>query len=791
MQEQPQFQRFFGALGSDALRGLFLYLNGVGYQVGGRPPTIAEAEQRIRAAGIVHDWNLTTAEDNRLLRGMRSNASVTEAVAQAKAGNPLYQTLFSHLPPPRAPGQGYQPRVVKAPPRQVPHAPVQPPVAQQPPPQPAPYQELPATADVGQRMRALRERVERLVQLHEQRKHIDAQIDELIQVIRLIGGIHNALSCGRPTVPMPMPMPMMPPKPVVDVPMMPMPMMPIPMPQPVIEAPATPAPIPAPPPPAPEKPIERPLSTVPATPPPPPPPKRVEPRTPAKQTAKPIAKTPAKAPRDPLLASLPAAAAFDENGNLMCTVCKRAFVTSRADSEGRLRQTFGRHVKSRGHKEKLAERSKPKIVILSDDDESSSAESEASSEAEEEKKDRLTRLVNTFTFLNTKSRGEVADDKTGKTPSTRQLYGTAVYRILDKLPREMQTPKFYKNVAQIRQIVLDRALSPSQQKVRGAAMNSLIQGLKLPGEDGVLYEQLYNELMREATPKVDVAQLLRKHVKQWVPYAQLVEAQQQRLAMFEEALEHEPALKAAVESPENNFNHDPITPTNPETRVKVVDAFLTSMYILLPPVRVEEIILLYINPQDVPIEGEAPLDDVVRDESDEGSEDGTEEVKVDEYRNWIDWANHVFVRVKSKMSHLYGKTTFLLPPPLFRIMKAQAHLVGNSNQLLLPTKNGKRYTSQYGKRVAVAFGVPGLTVGTLRVVFSTTFREIFMRNANLRQWVATIMGHSTAIHETQYVKRYDLEGRPLTTEFIFGKGVDPAKVPKPWLSTFMGAHSHL
>ncbi|KAJ4461795.1 hypothetical protein PAPYR_1941 [Paratrimastix pyriformis] len=33
MQEQPQFQRFFGALGSDALRGLFLYLNGIGYQI--------------------------------------------------------------------------------------------------------------------------------------------------------------------------------------------------------------------------------------------------------------------------------------------------------------------------------------------------------------------------------------------------------------------------------------------------------------------------------------------------------------------------------------------------------------------------------------------------------------------------------------------------------------------------------------------------------------------------------------------------------------------------------------
>ncbi|KAJ4461794.1 hypothetical protein PAPYR_1940 [Paratrimastix pyriformis] len=403
-------------------------------------------------------------------------------------------------------------------------------------------------------------------------------------------------------------------------------------------------------------------------------------------------------------------------------------------------------------------------------------------------KDRLTRLVNTFAFINTKSRGPAAEK------STRKMYGTAVRDILMRLPREMQTPKFYKNVAEIRQIVLDRALSPSQQKVRGAAMNSFIQGLKLPGEEGVMYEQLYNALMREATPKVDVAQLLRKHVKQWVPYTQLVEAQQQRLAMFEEALEREPALKAAVESPGNDFNHDPIKPADPETRAKVVDAFLTSMYVLLPPVRVEEIILLYINPQDVQVEGEAPLDDVVREgaaEDDAEDAEDAEEIKADEYRNWIDWTNHTFVRVKSKMSHLYGMTRFLLPLDLFRIMKAQAHLVGNSNQLLLPTKTGKRYTSQYGKRVAAAFGVRGLTVGTLRVIFSTTFSEIFMRNANLRQWVARIMGHSTAIHETQYAKRYDLEGRPLTKEFIFGEGVDPAKVPTPWLTTFAGTQTRL
>ncbi|KAJ4453438.1 hypothetical protein PAPYR_12068 [Paratrimastix pyriformis] len=165
MQEQPQFQRFFGALGSDALRGLFLYLNGVGYQVGGRPPTVAAGEQRIREAGINHDWNITTAEDNRLLRGMRSNANVSEAVGQAKAGNPVFQTLFSHLPPPRAPGAAPQPRVAKAPARQMPQVQINPPLPQQPAPLPAPYQELPASADVGQRMRALRERVEALITL--------------------------------------------------------------------------------------------------------------------------------------------------------------------------------------------------------------------------------------------------------------------------------------------------------------------------------------------------------------------------------------------------------------------------------------------------------------------------------------------------------------------------------------------------------------------------------------------------------------------------------------------------
>ncbi|KAJ4452898.1 hypothetical protein PAPYR_12806 [Paratrimastix pyriformis] len=652
---------------------------------------------------------------------MRSNASVEDA-RSTRPSRKRYvpNSLLSSSATARA-GQALN-RALRAPARQITSANPLPRLA-------CPYQELPASADVGQRMRALRERVEALITLHEQRKHIDAQIDELIRVIRVIGGIQNALTAR------------------------------------------------------PEKPIARPLPTVPAT--PPPPPKRVEPRTPAKPAAKPIAKSPAKPPRDPRLANLPAEAAFNAADNLMCTICDVAFATNRHDTDGRLRQTFGRHVKSRGHEEALATRAK--AVILSDD-ESSSAASEESSEAEEEKKDRLTRLVNTFAFINTKSRGPAAEK------STRKMYGTAVRDILMCLPREMQTPKFYKNVAEIRQIVLDRALSPSQQKVRGAAMNSFIQGLKLPGEEGVMYEQLYNALMREATPKADVAQLLRKHVKQWVPYTQLVEVQQQRLAMFEEALEREPALKAAVESPDNDFNHDPIKPTDPETRAKVVDAFLTSMYILLPPVRVEEIILLYINPQDVQVEGEAPLDDVVREgatEDDAEDAEDAEEIKADEYRNWIDWTNHTFVRVKSKMSHLYGMTRFLLPLDLFRIMKAQAHLVGNSNQLLLPTRTGKRYTSQYGKRVAAAFGVRGLTVGTLRVIFSTTFSEIFMRNANLRQWVARIMGHSTAIHETQYAKRYDLEGRPLTKEFIFGEGVDPAKVPTPWLTTFAGTRTRL
>ncbi|KAJ4453030.1 hypothetical protein PAPYR_12626 [Paratrimastix pyriformis] len=757
MQEQPQSQRFFGALGSDAIRGLFLYLNGVGYQVGQRPQNLTEAEQRIRAAGINHDWNLTTADDNRLLRGMRSNASVSEAVAQAKEGSPVHQALFAHLPAPRAATGAARPATR-------PRAPPQPRAPREYAPLPVMQ---PPTRDVNQMLIALRERVDALINLHQQRKAIDAQIDELI---RAITGIQLAIGHAAP---MPMPMPMLPlsmlpePEKKVEMPMMPM-TMPMFMPQPMPHRE-----------PSPERhssidtPVPDAAYVIPRTPPPstqPPPlptsqePTRVQPERAAKTPIVPP-------PRDPQLVrlGLPQAAFFDEEGVLCCSVCKTSYATlTRQIGDGTLIQRFMRHTDSQTHQRNL-KKSQTKQAILDDDN---TSESDNESEGDEDMKHRLAEMVASFNLINTKSRDAIG-------PTSAVTYGKSLVAILKKLPVRMQTPQFYENVDEVRRIVLSDKLTPATKKSYGAAINSYIQGLKLSGKEGMQYEKLYNTLMREATPQVDVAKLSQTQVDKWIPYERLVARQQQCFAIFNEALNSCEELKHAVDDPANNFDHDPLARgvERAPLRKAVIDALLTSMYILLPPVRVEEMRRLYIRPQQVP-GGKEPDED-----TEESEEDDDAPHKGIDYHNWIRWDSQEFMRVKSKMSHLYGTTRILLPDKLFRIMKAQAHIIGNSNELLIPSPRGALYTAQFTARVAEAFGIPGLTVNEIRVIFSTTFSNTFLHNAQLSVWVAKVMGHSITIHTTQYIKRYMPNGEPITVDFVFGGG-DPERVPTPWLSAW-------
>ncbi|KAJ4453558.1 hypothetical protein PAPYR_11963 [Paratrimastix pyriformis] len=97
----------FGSLGSDAIkRGLFLYLNRIGYKVGGRPSNLDVAAERIQQAGINHDWSMTTRDDNRILISLDTTARLDEAIKQARAGDPLLchvQSSAPSTPVPRTP----------------------------------------------------------------------------------------------------------------------------------------------------------------------------------------------------------------------------------------------------------------------------------------------------------------------------------------------------------------------------------------------------------------------------------------------------------------------------------------------------------------------------------------------------------------------------------------------------------------------------------------------------------------------------------------------------------------
>ncbi|KAJ4453318.1 hypothetical protein PAPYR_12224 [Paratrimastix pyriformis] len=121
--------------------------------------------------------------------------------------------------------------------------------------------------------------------------------------------------------------------------------------------------------------------------------------------------------------------------------------------------------------------------------------------------------------------------------------------------------------------------------------------------------------------------------------------------------------------------------------------------------------------------------------------------------NWIDWNKHLMVRNVYKTAGRYKTTEIALPTQLYELFRAQAHVTGNSTDILIPSPRGKRYTTQFGLLIESAFGLAGLNIDTIRLVFATTFGEEFRHNHDLSTEISRIMGHGTEMHESHYIKR--------------------------------------
>ncbi|KAJ4452782.1 hypothetical protein PAPYR_12943 [Paratrimastix pyriformis] len=240
----------------------------------------------------------------------------------------------------------------------------------------------------------------------------------------------------------------------------------------------------------------------------------------------------------------------------------------------------------------------------------------------------------------------------------------------------------------------------------------------------------------------------------WVPFNILVDKQLRRLGEYHRLMElpENVALKNLMADPKNvTFAHKP---PRVDDRMKLATryALITSLYILLPPLRAEEIILLNVTR---PADGNLKV-------------------------NWIDWERHLLIRNAYKTSGRYGTTEIALPTELYELFRAQAHVIGNSNEVLIPTpQEKKRYGSQFHLLVESAFDQQGLNVDTIRIVFSTTFGEVYRGNHDLSLEIARIMGHGTEMHEARYIKRnyIDEEGKVVDLPASFYEQNRPSSMP--------------
>ncbi|KAJ4457344.1 hypothetical protein PAPYR_7150 [Paratrimastix pyriformis] len=95
-------------------------------------------------------------------------------------------------------------------------------------------------------------------------------------------------------------------------------------------------------------------------------------------------------------------------------------------------------------------------------------------------------------------------------------------------------------------------------------------------------------------------------------------------------------------------------------------ALTTALYVLLPPLRDKDTFMLDKHP---PADGSTRV-------------------------NWIDWNKHLMVRNVYKTAGRYKTTEIALPTQLYELFRAQAHVTGNSTDILIP----KMHESHYIKR---------------------------------------------------------------------------------------------
>ncbi|KAJ4453117.1 hypothetical protein PAPYR_12522 [Paratrimastix pyriformis] len=340
-------------------------------------------------------------------------------------------------------------------------------------------------------------------------------------------------------------------------------------------------------------------------------------------------------------------------------------------------------------------------------------------------------------------------------PTTKAQYSAGLQRLYSRLPAELRTKTFFKSTDEVRKAIVAPDLTPSMRASIAAAVYGYINNINLPLATMRPYKQFYSRLLRELkSDGVSPSTLTAKQMARWVPFNILVDKQLRRLGEYHRLLElpENVALKNLMADPKNvTFAHKP---PRVDDRMKLATryALITSLYILLPPLRAEEIILLNVTR---PADGNLKV-------------------------NWIDWERHLLIRNAYKTSGRYGTTEIALPTELYDLFRAQAHVIGNSNEVLIPTpQEKKRYGSQFHLLVESAFDQQGLNVDTIRIVFSTTFGEVYRGNHDLSLEIARIMGHGTEMHEARYIKRnyIDEEGKVVDLPASFYEQNRPSSMP--------------
>ncbi|KAJ4454292.1 hypothetical protein PAPYR_11050 [Paratrimastix pyriformis] len=312
--------------------------------------------------------------------------------------------------------------------------------------------------------------------------------------------------------------------------------------------------------------------------------------------------------------------------------------------------------------------------------------------------------------------------------TTREMYLTNVRRVLSRLPKEYRTKEFFKATDQVRAAIVAKDLSRSTQSSLAAAVNGWVQNFDGRVSEMRKYKEFYGRLLSELKDTgVAPGTLTAKQMAHWVRYEELVRKQQERLKQYQEELAKpvNAPLKQLLDDPNNvDFDH---APPRIGDRMKNATkyALTTALYVLLPPLRDKDTFMLDKHP---PADGSTRV-------------------------NWIDWNKHLMVRNVYKTAGRYKTTEIALPTQLYELFRAQAHVTGNSTDILIPSPRGKRYTTQFGLLIESAFGLAGLNIDTIRLVFATTFGEEFRHNHDLSTEISRIMGHGTEMHESHYIKR--------------------------------------